>query len=1515
MSKSLWSRSVWESFVARVSGSRRLPRARRRKDQARLGRATPTETLEERTVPAAVGVTFSAGTLTLTSVSGNTNEVVTVKAGAAFTDVLVKGQTTTRILNANSANISTIVFNAGGGTGDSLAVSGVTTAGGLTFDLEDVEKLQINASTNVTIDSDTSAAATLKLVTSTVAGTFTLNHEGDVSQSGKLIVSGATTINADDGGTDKDITLKTSSNSFGPLALNGEDITVSEAGPMDLGSSSATGKLTATASGAITSSGLIVNGVATFTSNGSTVSADGAFGSTVTIKKATSAIINDTAGGTSLGKSDVTGSLTVTSAGAVSQSGKLTVGGLATITANAGGSNILLTQSNNFGSLNLTGNDITITEKSSTILAAVDAGGNLIVTSAGTITDSGALDVNGNATFTTKGSDIILDVATSTFGGSLKFTGANVAVTDNDGATDLDASVTKGNLSVTTTGTTGVPANDLVTQTGALTVAGRLTVTATGKDITLDDSSNSFGSVSLFGKDVTIAEANATDLFTSTITGTTTGLMVTSDGAVTDSGTLTVQGDTTITAGGSGALAKSITLDDDESAFTGTLTLEGSNASVLNATATELGNGTVLTGSFSLNSQGAVSGDGGDVDGRLTIDANDADITLTGGTFGSISLTTTGSASITEDDSTDLYESSIGVDFTLETFGAVIDSGNVTVGGVTNITANDGAPANITLNSSGSEYTGAVSLDGAVVSFYNDTATEIGETTATGTLTIVSNGEITNTGTIDVGGKATFDALGHDISIDDDSNIFDLAGGISLFGDNVTLTTGATANNGADGDIALATSNITGTFTLTAAGDVIDIGTIKVADLTSIDATGFDVTLDSALNSFGEIELTADDVIINENDTVELGASTVNSLKVTGTLGIEDTGTLTVAGLAEMLATDGDIVLDETASTFGSLKLTADNIEVTEDNGGSADGTVLDGISTPGDFTLTSQGAVTQTAGISVGGDAVIIADTDLTGAADRNITLTGTNDFGTLTFKGADVSITEASPTVLSPNVLVSSTAAGTLTIVSGGSITADGIVTATGTTDLTAGAAGTEVIDLNNAGNQFGELKLQGGVVTIRDTDAATLLGTTDVGSLTLTASGPVTRGGNLIVDDLLTINASGQNVDLTTGAFTNQLTQISITANSVTLTDNNANGTAIVFLNVAGDFTLTSTGDVTGDTVDITIAGVTTITATGDIVIDPTFGGAVNLTGDDIELIADGGLTLGNITATGDVTITATGNVANLTTPATGKLDIDGVLTINAGANDVTLNIRDTESNLTQPINPANITAGNLTTTIPTATITFNAIAGDNIINATESGSDVTVSGTVALGNGVEVGDKVTLTLVDGATTDNFELTIGVGGTFTVDIPFAKLNADDDLTVDARITTPDFGAYAPTGSATYTVDTAAPSLTITPNTATVDDAVLPVDVTFTFQFSETVTGFVVGDILIAEDETGGVGSFTVGAFNVVDGDTYTLVVTVNAGSAVGYKVTADVAANVAQDAAGNDNTVAAQAVVTVV
>ncbi|MBK8071783.1 MAG: hypothetical protein IPK34_07055 [Ramlibacter sp.] len=76
---------------------------------------------------------------------------------------------------------------------------------------------------------------------------------------------------------------------------------------------------------------------------------------------------------------------------------------------------------------------------------------------------------------------------------------------------------------------------------------------------------------------------------------------------MTDSGTVSVTGTTTIDAAG-----KTITLDDGSNSFTGAMALKGTDVTVVNTTATNLGASTV-TGNFSLTSTGGNVTDSGTV--------------------------------------------------------------------------------------------------------------------------------------------------------------------------------------------------------------------------------------------------------------------------------------------------------------------------------------------------------------------------------------------------------------------------------------------------------------------------------------------------------------------------------------------------------------------------------------------------------------------------------------------------------------------------------------------------------------------------------------------------------------------------------------------------------------------------------------------------------------------------------------------------------------------------------------
>src|SRR5690606_34196545 len=104
----------------------------------------------------------------------------------------------------------------------------------------------------------------------------------------------------------------------------------------------------------------------------------------------------------------------------------------------------------------------------------------------------------------------------------------------------------------------------------------------------------------------------------------------------------------------------------------------------------------------------------------------------------------------------------------------------------------------------------------------------------------------------------------------------------------------------------------------------------------------------------------------------------------------------------------------------------------------------------------------------------------------------------------------------------------------------------------------------------------------------------------------------------------------------------------------------------------------------------------------------------------------------------------------------------------------------------------TSGSYTvdTTDPVPTISLDAIAGDNIVNAAEAGGTVAISGTV--GGEFNAGDTVTIT-VDGA---DYTGQVDASGRFSIDGPGSALVADPDTTLEARIRTTD--AAGNTGSA---------------------------------------------------------------------------------------------------------------------
>ncbi len=184
---------------------------------------------------------------------------------------------------------------------------------------------------------------------------------------------------------------------------------------------------------------------------------------------------------------------------------------------------------------------------------------------------------------------------------------------------------------------------------------------------------------------------------------------------------------------------------------------------------------------------------------------------------------------------------------------------------------------------------------------------------------------------------------------------------------------------------------------------------------------------------------------------------------------------------------------------------------------------------------------------------------------------------------------------------------------------------------------------------------------------------------------------------------------------------------------------------------------------------------------------------------------------------------------------------------------------------------------------ATITAGEATGGKaefFVGATKLGEDTSIA----------AGDTTVAYTTSDGTPLNAELqtAIAAGGVVTVKLSDAAGN----------------NVTSSVGNPTLAVDYVAPTVTITdnnPNTVTAADGNSGA-ITYTFTFSEAVTGFDAGDVAVTN---GTKGTFTASTVPAEVGKVYTLVVTPTA--TLNGNVTVALAANQATDAAGNPNTAA--------
>ncbi|WP_289041739.1 Ig-like domain-containing protein, partial [uncultured Zobellia sp.] len=182
-----------------------------------------------------------------------------------------------------------------------------------------------------------------------------------------------------------------------------------------------------------------------------------------------------------------------------------------------------------------------------------------------------------------------------------------------------------------------------------------------------------------------------------------------------------------------------------------------------------------------------------------------------------------------------------------------------------------------------------------------------------------------------------------------------------------------------------------------------------------------------------------------------------------------------------------------------------------------------------------------------------------------------------------------------------------------------------------------------------------------------------------------------------------------------------------------------------------------------------------------------------------------------------------------------------------------------------------------TLPVPVLAIDDITADNVLNATEAGGNVNVTGTVS--GDFNSGDTVTLT-VNGT---DYTGTVDGAGAYSISIPGSELAADGDTTVDGSVTTTDTNGNVGTAtdSQVYSVDTTAPVPVLAIDDITADNVLNAAEAATNIDVTGTVSGdFNSGDTVTltvnGTDYTGtvdGAGAYSIsipGSELAADGDT---------------------------------------------
>ena len=714
--------------------------------------------------------------------------------------------------------------------------------------------------------------------------------------------------------------------------------------------------------------------------------------------------------------------------------------------------------------------------------------GNIDFDVTNTLTLEGAITTassNGNVDLSDC-SDINLGADSSITTGSA---GGNITIGANsgntvDGAFDLTLTAGTGVVTINSTIGGGAAIKDLtivsaqqVDVNNVTVTDGSIDITATNIDLngttytsTTDDITLT-GGVDLVGATVTLtAGGGAGDdvAITGTITGTDNDLTITANNGTVSVDVITAVDDLVITASTIN-LGGNVTTSDaagNSVTFTGAVTLQD-NISIDTDHTTNDGN-------VIFNGAGTIGADAAANERTLTIAAGTADITIGGAVGGSEALNT---FTITSADDVD------------------IDAVTTREGGVTVVTS--GANPTVTLNGNIStdagtnagdvSVTGPVTLGGGVAIDTDHATGTDGDITFSTTVDGAQSLQLTaGTGDISFGGAigSSVNLTGLTVTTCDDvsyNSTTAVAGNIDINCATVTIPgTMTTTNNGTvtvtNSGVATVDAKITGDRTITFDG----AGTINLGADMQVSDAGYALTINSSA-----VNLTSASTLTTNAGVITLGGTVNGAYDFSVQAGLEDVTVSGVIGGTTALTSldiDGNDITLNSIGDSDTVGVTGNTTITAVDNGGDT-GSIT--------FTGTTYKANSQVYTAPAGNTFLVNAgaETTFTSSDDAISFVTGTVKLA----DGSDLVITSAGGAVSigaiegtsSEDVTITAQSGTTNTVTVGaiGAVTDDGIntVVITGTSGVTLNG---DIYTSNSAGN-------------------------------TVTITGPVTLGGNTVID----------------------------------------------------------------------------------------------------------------------------------------------------------------------------------------------------------------------------------------------------------------------------------------------------------------------------------------------------------------------------------------------------------------